>query len=465
MFSEFGPVPINLALDFSSYEDDWKHVAVFRGQSGWLLMASATIQSAHDLLQANLIVACDAHENAIPPWRAIHLAQCQWSDLDHCYDEPPAMLDDLLCEEEGALYARWQREANGELAALHEQAQRSMDALEAKAAIKARQLDRQIRDLRRRRRMTDNEAARAAFSSVIADLEEESDADAEWLIERRISLRRSSDAAEEALWQRTDVLIEVESLRLIHWRDGHPAAERTLAPVWQAGRFYAPKVSGEYAEPEEADIVLAKVSAALRANAQRQAESRPVEAPKPVVGIDDLPKASPFLRKLASAVVMPAAASVVPGSRPSSLPTVTSESNGASYGKLDIERDLLAGLLEGLEERGQKFFPGSRKYLQNQEQCADMEHRIAALDVMMAGENAATPAELSDDRASVWPYKRVEMLRQLWLNGVSAGEIAKQIGDVSRNAVIGKAKRLGLPFNSTSEGETISSEMTIEDHD
>jgi len=456
MFREFGPVPISLALDFSSYEDDWKHIAAFRGQSGWLLMASATIQSAHDILHANLIVACDAQENAIPVWRAAHLAQCQWSDLDHCHDEPPAMLDELLCEEEGALYARWQREANGDLAALHEQAQRSMDALEAKAASKARQLDRQIRELQRRRRMTDDDAARAAFATVIADLEEENDADAEWLIDQRISLRRRSDAAEEALWQRTDVLIEVETVRVIHWRDGRPAPERALAPVWQEGRFYAPKTSGDDAEHEDTDAVLAKVSAALRVNAQRQAESRSAASPKPLVGVEDLPKASPFLRKLATAATTPAPAHVVPEPPPAPLPVATTESNGASYGKLDIERDVLAGLLEGLEEKGRKFFPGSRKYLQNQEQRADMARRIAALDARIAGNQPVAPIDSSDDQTSAWSFRRVEMLRQLWLNGVSAGEIAREIGDVSRNAVIGKAKRLGLPFKSTSDDETIS---------
>ena len=181
-----------------------------------------------------------------------------------------------------------------------------MDALEAKATSKARKLDRQIRDLQRRRRMTDNEAARAAFASAIADLEEEGDADAEWLINQRISMRRRADFAEEALWQNTDVLIEVETTRVIHWRDGRPAAERALSPRWQAGRFYAPKIASEYAEPEEADVVLAKVSAALRANAQRQSENRQAnEVPPPAGGLEDLPKASPFLRKLASSAMAP----------------------------------------------------------------------------------------------------------------------------------------------------------------
>ncbi len=36
------------------------------------------------------------------------------------------------------------------------------------------------------------------------------------------------------------------------------------------------------------------------------------------------------------------------------------------------------------------------------------------------------------------------MLRELWTKGLSASQIAVQLGGVSRNAVIGKAHRLGL---------------------
>jgi len=43
-----------------------------------------------------------------------------------------------------------------------------------------------------------------------------------------------------------------------------------------------------------------------------------------------------------------------------------------------------------------------------------------------------------------WPADRVATLVRLWRNGMSAAEIAAEIGDVSRNAVIGKAHRLGL---------------------
>ena len=43
-----------------------------------------------------------------------------------------------------------------------------------------------------------------------------------------------------------------------------------------------------------------------------------------------------------------------------------------------------------------------------------------------------------------WTDERVEMLKRLWLDGLSASQIAKQLGGVTRNAVIGKVHRLGL---------------------
>ena len=43
-----------------------------------------------------------------------------------------------------------------------------------------------------------------------------------------------------------------------------------------------------------------------------------------------------------------------------------------------------------------------------------------------------------------WTDERVEMLKKLWADGLSASQIAAQLGGVSRNAVIGKAHRLGL---------------------
>jgi len=43
-----------------------------------------------------------------------------------------------------------------------------------------------------------------------------------------------------------------------------------------------------------------------------------------------------------------------------------------------------------------------------------------------------------------WTEDRVEILSKLWAEGLSASQIAKQLGGVTRNAVIGKVHRLGL---------------------
>ncbi|MEM0907525.1 MAG: GcrA family cell cycle regulator, partial [Pseudomonadota bacterium] len=43
-----------------------------------------------------------------------------------------------------------------------------------------------------------------------------------------------------------------------------------------------------------------------------------------------------------------------------------------------------------------------------------------------------------------WTDERIEELRKLWADGLSASQIADSLGGVSRNAVIGKIHRLGL---------------------
>jgi GcrA cell cycle regulator len=43
-----------------------------------------------------------------------------------------------------------------------------------------------------------------------------------------------------------------------------------------------------------------------------------------------------------------------------------------------------------------------------------------------------------------WNDERVELLKKLWNDGLSASQIAGELGGVTRNAVIGKVHRLGL---------------------
>ncbi|MES2986990.1 MAG: GcrA family cell cycle regulator [Pseudomonadota bacterium] len=44
-----------------------------------------------------------------------------------------------------------------------------------------------------------------------------------------------------------------------------------------------------------------------------------------------------------------------------------------------------------------------------------------------------------------WTDERIDTLKKMWDSGLTATQIAEELGGVSRNAVIGKAHRLGLP--------------------
>ena len=55
-----------------------------------------------------------------------------------------------------------------------------------------------------------------------------------------------------------------------------------------------------------------------------------------------------------------------------------------------------------------------------------------------------------------WTAERVDLLKELWGEGQSARQIAKALGEVTRNAVIGKAHRLGLSIRITPAKPIIS---------
>ncbi len=55
---------------------------------------------------------------------------------------------------------------------------------------------------------------------------------------------------------------------------------------------------------------------------------------------------------------------------------------------------------------------------------------------------------------SDWSEDRVNCLKALWADGLSASQVAQQLGGVTRNAVIGKVHRLGLAGRAA--GGTVS---------
>ncbi|MEI5681562.1 MULTISPECIES: GcrA family cell cycle regulator [unclassified Mesorhizobium] len=61
-----------------------------------------------------------------------------------------------------------------------------------------------------------------------------------------------------------------------------------------------------------------------------------------------------------------------------------------------------------------------------------------------------------------WTDERVETLRKLWAEGLSASQIAAQLGGVSRNAVIGKVHRLKLSSRGRSTAAPARQKKTVQ---
>lgn len=218
MIEEFRQAPLRLELDLDSYEGPWNHVARFRGRGGWLIGAEATLESATDIFRAIIVAACDECDNPIPSFQAQHLLECVWTTLEPCDELPPEVLDDLLCEEEGRVYSRWQRETNEALRQHLILTDEKIAIAEAAVRVANNRILRQIGDLRRRRRLPDlTLEARSILDMLIADLEAENDRQFEHGQRLVAELRATSEIDEEQFWQREDVVIEVAPFCVVAW--------------------------------------------------------------------------------------------------------------------------------------------------------------------------------------------------------------------------------------------------------
>lgn len=70
--------------------------------------------------------------------------------------------------------------------------------------------------------------------------------------------------------------------------------------------------------------------------------------------------------------------------------------------------------------------------------------------------DSAIANAIDGDMSMNWTDERVEKLKKLWSEGLSASQIAAQLGGVSRNAVIGKVHRLCLPGRAKAGGTAVA---------
>jgi len=63
-----------------------------------------------------------------------------------------------------------------------------------------------------------------------------------------------------------------------------------------------------------------------------------------------------------------------------------------------------------------------------------------------------------------WTDERVESLKKMWGDGLSASQIAAELGGITRNAVIGKVHRLGLSGRAKSPSSGASRPRKPREH-
>lgn len=87
--------------------------------------------------------------------------------------------------------------------------------------------------------------------------------------------------------------------------------------------------------------------------------------------------------------------------------------------------------------------PGRKRRLQ---ELLGYDNRRGSKSSSSIAQEQQSPAEPKENSQTLtsWSESRVERLRKLWAAGMSASEIAQELGGTSRNAVIGKLSRLGL---------------------
>jgi hypothetical protein len=228
-----------LELDFDSFDGPPHWVARLRKKSGWLMVAKATIQSEHDILIDKLVVACDEQETPIPSFKAVNLIHCGWINPTYCDELPPDILEDLICEEEGALIARWHREKNTALAEAFEDQEARIAELEGRVRSMIERNEFQIAELRQHRRHPDaTPDMRLAMRQIIEELDAENDELLAEMAETRATIREQSAEFEESLWARDDLLIEVSPLHVVRWKakscahSDVPAQPKQYATHW-----------------------------------------------------------------------------------------------------------------------------------------------------------------------------------------------------------------------------------------
>lgn len=218
MLDGFGQAPVCIELDLDSYDGPWTHVERFRGRSGWLVVAEAHLNAADAEWETTLVAACDDYGEPVPPFMAPNLLACACSHPLPCRELPPDELDELLDAAADELRLGWLRDTNRHLHDLSQAGADRVAAMEAATRAAVDKADRQIADLRRRRRMPGvSPHAIGLFNETITEIEVDREAALHRLAEERTKMRRAVEREELTLLRRTSVSVTWEPLYHVSW--------------------------------------------------------------------------------------------------------------------------------------------------------------------------------------------------------------------------------------------------------
>ena len=411
MLDGFGQAPICIELDLDSYDGPWTHVERFRGRSGWLVVAEAHLTAADAEWETTLVAACDDYGEPVPPFMAPNLLACACSHPLPCRELPPNELDELLNAAAHELRLSWLRDTNRHLHDLSRAGADRVAAMEAATRAEVDEADRQVADLRRRRRMPGvTPHAIGLFNETITEIEVDREAALHRLAEERAKVRRAVEQEEMTLLRRTSVKVTWEPLYQVSWsaagrsgEDGLAVREHVTNARSRAGGF---AYAGTQLSRNEPNVASRPKRAVVLPRSKAAPSLNPVGTDPPTGPAAELPNTS----QAATASTFVGVSAPVPTlanrifDTPMSVTTTPTSLAPAVSGKLKAERDKLVRQLGEVEETGSKFLRGSPKFERNRQQRVELAERIHALDAELAQPGvppATAVSSFADQRAEL----------------------------------------------------------------
>lgn len=219
MLNRFGLYPSEIVIDLDSYAGPYNHVRKFENRRGWLVAAELSIETEGEVYNYKILAACDEYGNSIKSFQAAHLTECGCSFPKLCEEVPPADLNDIVAEEVEWAKRRWLREADADMRDLYRANEALILQLEHQLDRRLKNLDIQISDLRRLRRMGEASANDGIpYLRLIAECEAQQDLELSEFRTERQRIRDEFAELEKRALSKLRFRTQLDVNWLVNWK-------------------------------------------------------------------------------------------------------------------------------------------------------------------------------------------------------------------------------------------------------